>query len=106
MGHRDIALTTAKLASDVFETTRAMERIEQDGYTRIDPFKIAASEGISVLLRPMDKLLGAFIREDAPGILVNALRSAGMIHMTCAHELGHYFMGHDSAMDDTIVGAD
>lgn len=102
MGHRDIALTTAKLASDVFETTRAMERIEQDGYTRIDPFKIAASEGISVLLRPMDKLLGAFIREDAPGILVNALRSAGMIHMTCAHELGHYFMGHDSAMDDTI----
>ncbi len=102
MGHRDIAITTAKLASDVFEATRAMERIEQDGYTRIDPFKIAASEGISVMLQPLDRLYGAFIRGDASGILVNAARSAGLIHMTCAHELGHYFMGHDTAFDETI----
>lgn len=102
MGRRDVALTTAKRVASVFDSTRAMERIEQDGYTRVDPFRIAAAEGIPVLLRPMDKLLGAFIRDETPGILVNALRSAGLIHMTCAHELGHYFMGHDSAVDETI----
>lgn len=109
MGHRDIALITASEAAAVLESAQAMERVEHDGYTRIDPFKVAASADIPVILRPLDRLLGAFMREDTPGILINTLRSAGMIHMTCAHELGHFFMGHNTAFDETIdygVGAE
>lgn len=89
-------------ATEIYHDSGAKARVEQDGYTRVDPFLIAGREGIPVLLRPLEKLLGAFIREGVSGILVNSERSAGLIHLTCAHELGHYFMGHDTTGDETM----
>lgn len=93
---------TALLAQGVFHESGAKVRITEDGYTRVDPFSIAAKAGITVLLRPLDRLLGVFIRQSTSGILVNTERSAGLVHMTCAHELGHFYSGHQTTADETI----
>jgi len=93
------AVTTR--AARVLHDVRAMDRI-RDGYTRVDPFQIAHSADVIVMLRPLQKLLGAFVRQDQPGILVNSERPAGLIQMTCAHELGHYFLDHESSTDHNL----
>lgn len=98
----DFKTRAAQVAVEVLRDTGAERRIREDGYTRIDPLWIAAVQGIMVMRRPFEKLLGAFVRESTPGIMVNSERPTGLIHLTCAHELGHYFLGHESTADEHI----
>lgn len=101
MIQRDAALRVARLAGEVLEDSQARLRLS-DGYTRVDPIGIAEGEGIDVMVRPLDKLLGAFLREDRIGILLNSQRPTGMFHMTCAHELGHFYLNHGSTADEQL----
>lgn len=98
---RSSLLKVAKLAAQVLDDSGAHERVEQ-GYTRIDPVAIAEKAGIAVMARPLDKLLGAFLREEEPGIILNTRRPTGMFHMTCAHELGHFYLGHLTTADEHL----
>lgn len=99
---RDDLLNAAKAARAVIENSTAEERVLQDGYTRIDPIALAEKAGVAVMFKPMDRLLGAFLREGDTGILVNPERPIGMVHMTCAHELGHFHLGHQTRTDENI----
>lgn len=101
MIQRGPALTISKIAARVLADKGAYKRLD-DGYTRVDPIAIAESEDIDVMARPMDKLLGAFLREERVGILLNSDRPTGMLHMTCAHELGHFYLGHETTADMQI----
>lgn len=98
----DFKTKAARLAAEVLHDTGAERRIREDGYTRIDPLWVAATQGVMVMRRPLERLLGAFVRESTPGIMVNSERSTGLIHLTCAHELGHYFLGHETTADERI----
>lgn len=93
---------SALRAAVVIKEFGADSRIAEQGYTRVDPEWIAAQAGVVVIRRPMKTLLGAFVREGAPGIILNSQRPSGQTHLTCAHELGHFFHGHSSTADDRI----
>ncbi|CAJ3147701.1 Domain of uncharacterised function (DUF955) [Burkholderia pseudomallei] len=102
MTTRNDLLDAARRATEVIADFHLKDRIN-DGYTRIDPALLASMAEVTVMYKSLDKLLGGFLREgDSPGILVNVARPRGLIHMTCAHELGHYFLGHESSADETV----
>lgn len=103
MSERTELLEAAKLAGKLTIEYGFKDRVRSDGYTRVDPFALAEAAELAVLVRPLPKLLGAFLLEDnVPGILVNSDRPIGMVHLTCAHELGHYFLKHDPHLDEDI----
>ena len=95
-------LQIARCASGILRDSGALERIRDEGYTRVDPFKIAIDADLAVMKRRLQDLLGGFLRDTQSGILVNIDRPPGMVHMTCAHELGHYFLGHETTVDQAL----
>ena len=98
----DALMTAARKATEVLDEFEARKRIDA-GYTRIDAEQIASASDVVVMYRRFELLLGGFLVEDGtPGIIVNWDRPRGLVHMTCAHELGHYALGHESTSDTTV----
>lgn len=69
----------------------------------IDVFESICSLDIALLLRPLNGLLGAYLREPAPGILVTTQRPLSIQRFTAAHELGHFYLDHKPSLDDENV---
>lgn len=98
----DALMAAARRATEVLEEFEAKKRIEA-GYTRIDAERIASASDVVVMYRKFELLLGGFLLGDGtPGIIVNWDRPRGLVHMTCAHELGHFALGHESTSDTTV----
>ena len=107
MSERTELLEAAQRAGRLTIEHGFKRRVQSDGFTRVDPFALAEAVELAVMVRPLPKLLGAFLMEDGnPGIMVNSDRPIGMVHLTCAHELGHYFLGHDPHIDEDVDHSD
>lgn len=68
---------------------------------RVDVFGAITRTGAILMFKPLDPLLGAFMREgDLMGVMLTMRRPIGQQRFTAAHELGHLIMGHDPHADD------
>lgn len=78
------------------------ECVEAEG-GRIDVFDTIVRSGVPLLFKPLDGLLGVFINEPMPGVMVTTKRGLSVQRFTGAHELGHCTLGHRPSLDDESI---
>lgn len=78
------------------------EQVRREG-GRVDVFDVAARLDVPLLFRPLDGLLGAFLNEPIPGVLITTKRPLSVQRFTTAHELGHHQLGHKPSLDNDNI---
>jgi Zn-dependent peptidase ImmA (M78 family)/predicted secreted protein len=66
----------------------------------VDVFAASLELNLPLLLRPLDGLLGVYIADPIPGVLVTTERPLSIQRFTAAHELGHFRLEHLPSLDD------
>lgn len=80
---------------------RLHARLHTDLSRPVDIFRIVQELGIWLNSRPLGNLFGFYLRQDdALGVCLNAAHPETLQRYTCAHELGHHLLGHESNLDD------
>jgi hypothetical protein len=69
----------------------------------VDAFGAALSVNLPLLLRPLKGLLGAYLPNPIPGVLVTTMRPLSIQRFTAAHEIGHFRMKHRPSLDDENI---
>ena len=70
---------------------------------RVDVFDALAWLDVRVVFKPLDGLLGAFVRGGRPGVMITTRRPASVQRFTAAHEMGHAVLGHELSLDTEEV---
>lgn len=68
----------------------------------VNVFDVASAIGIDVRFLDLPSLEGMFCRDPGPRILLPSLkhRPRGRVAFSCAHELGHFALNHDTRFDE------
>lgn len=77
-------------------------QIEKSG-GRIDVFGTFVHTGAPLLFKPLNSLLGVYIEEPIPGVMITTEHSLNVQRFTCAYELGHLKFGHNTSFDDFSI---
>lgn len=77
-------------------------RIEASG-GNVDVFAAVHEVDLPLLVRPLDGLLGAYLSDPCPGVLVTTQRPMNIQRFTAAHELGHFRLSHQPSLDDESI---
>src|SRR5690348_520224 len=101
--NRDAILNGAKAAHTLQRDLGVREALERTGSGRIDVFGAISKLGATLMFQKLDKLLGAYVPADEPGILITTQRTLPVQRFTGAHELGHLYMRHEPSLDDESI---
>lgn len=101
--NRDAILKGAKAAHTLHRDLGMRETLERESGGRIDVFGAIAKLGATLMFQKLDKLLGAYIPADEPGVLITTQRTLPVQRFTGAHELGHLYMRHEPSFDDESI---
>lgn len=58
---------------------------------------------VRVIFKPLDGLLGAYVRGPQPGVMISTKRPLSVQRFTAAHELGHAVLAHEPSLDSPNV---
>ncbi|MBN9789537.1 hypothetical protein DMP17_13120 [Pseudonocardia sp. TMWB2A] len=97
------AVRTGAMAAGRLHRTLGTRALIESRAGAVDVFGAIASLDLPLLLRPLHGLLGAFLNEPIPGILVTTERSMSIQRFTAAHELGHFSLDHQPSLDDDSI---
>ncbi len=70
------------------------------GTGRVDVYDTIARLNVPLFFTHLDGLLGVYLREPSPGVLVTTERPQSQQRFTAAHELGHHYLGHKPSLDE------
>ena len=98
--NRGAILTGAKAAHTLHRDLGVREHLERTAGGRVDVFGAISKLGATLMFQPLDKLLGAYVPAEEPGVLITTKRTLPVQRFTGAHELGHLYMRHEPSLDD------
>jgi Zn-dependent peptidase ImmA (M78 family) len=73
------------------------------GGGNVDVFGAIQAVDLPLLLRPLERLLGAYLSDPVPGVLITTQRPMSIQRFTAAHELGHFTLRHQPSLDDENI---
>lgn len=74
------------------------------GSVRVDVFDAIARAGALLMFKPLDPLLGAYMKQgNEKGVIITTRRPIGIQRFTAAHELGHMTLDHEPHADDSNI---
>jgi Zn-dependent peptidase ImmA (M78 family) len=81
---------------------RLRQKIEAD-CGNVDVFAAIHALDLPLLVRPLQGLLGAYLSDPEPGVLITTQRPMSIQRFTAAHELGHFRLKHQPSLDNENI---
>jgi Zn-dependent peptidase ImmA (M78 family)/predicted secreted protein len=99
---RDTILEATLEAERLHKALKTKSRLEELS-GQIDVFGSIVDQDVALIFKPLDGLLGAYLRSPSPGIIITTERTLAIQRFTAAHELGHSYLKHIASLDDDSI---